>query len=363
MSTPAVARQPIGTPDGGRFAPSAQAEATDVSPPPPAGQLPAWDDLESRLPDALADWATDLEEGAHEVEFSELIGDDEDAMIEAYGEGRSDYLCSLTFHAQVEGRSVYADHYEPPDNGMVGRLRVMSGPQQLARSNFSHDDGPNIGGLLDHCVTGPDGTATVHTERQNEHGLVKEIRNPTTGELTDGPDGTAATRSYDRRDNIREEIHFRNGVKHGSSLTSGPDGSTVRTRFQHGVPTDGPNLEPAITTTHPDGSTTTEHRPQGVWAHTFETDKPGHRTSQAEANPATGGTIRTDFDGTGRTHRTLLDAAGAEQDGPNGEPAVEFRRPGGTVSCRIWSTNGSWTRTTDYYEDGSVAVEFDNTRS
>jgi hypothetical protein len=174
---------------------------------PDSAQLPAWEDLESRLSDAVTEWATNLEEGDHEVEFSELIGDvdgDEDAMIEAYGEGRSDYLCSLSFHAQAEDRPDYGGRHEPSEYGMIGRLQVMSSDRQLFRSRFTHEDGPDISGLLNHCVTGPDGATTVQTQHRHAYGQLKEIRNPRTGELTDGPDGTAAIRSYDRDNNLRE---------------------------------------------------------------------------------------------------------------------------------------------------------------
>jgi hypothetical protein len=144
-------------------------------------------------------------------------------------------------------------------------------------------------------------------------------------------------------------------------MTSEPDGCTVLTQFQRGVIADGPNLEPAIKTTHPDGSVTREHRPKGVWARTIDYDKDtGQVTSQNVADKDTGGTVRTNFDGAGRTAAIRLDAQGIKHDGPNGEPAVEFRRPGGTVSSHTWYTNGAWTRTRDYNSAGETVVEFNN---
>lgn len=364
MSTPAPARISAGVPNGGQFAPSSLSESAVVLDGDAAPAMPAWDDLESKLSQALEQWATNLEDGEHDTDFGELIGDDEDAMTEAYDQGRSDYLCGLAFHADAQNWWVSGGLHEPSEGGINGRLKVAFRGRQIAMSHFSEQDAPDITGLLDRCVTAPDGTTTVQSEHRGSYGKVKEFRDASTGELTDGPDGTAAFRTFERDGvsdgGLRERVYYLNGVKHGASLTIDRNGSTVNARFVHGVPTDGPNLEPAIKTTHADGATTIEHHPKGEWAHTIETDAAGRVTSQNVADTATGGTIRTDFDESGRTHATRRDAQGVEQDGPNGEPAVEFRRPGSTVPSQTWYTNGTWTRTRDYNSAGETVVEFNN---
>ena len=318
-----------------------------------------WEELEGRLTDALETWVKNLEDGDHDTDFADLIGDDEDTMIAAYGQGRSDYLCGLAFHADAQNWWVSGGLHEPNDGGINGHLKVAFGGRQLATSKFSEQDPPDISGLLDRCVTAPDGSVTVHTERRGPHGPIKEIHNPSTGELNDGPDD-AASRSYDRDGGLREKVHYDNGVKHGTSLTIAPDGSTVHARYERSVVTDGPNLEPAIKTMRPDGSIAISHHPNGDGAHTTEYDASDRRTSQTAADAATGGSVRTDFDATGRAHATRRDANGVEQDGPNGEPAVDFRRPDGTVSSQTWYTNGAWTRTCDYNREGETVVEFTN---
>lgn len=137
MSTPDVVRVSAGVPNGGQFASSAQAEAADVDLPAPSASLPQWNELEARMSDAVSEWATDLDDGDHEAEFSELIGDDEDAMIEAYGEGRSDYLCSLTFHAHVENWQVAGGLRQSSEYGFNGRLKVTYGGHQMVQSGFT----------------------------------------------------------------------------------------------------------------------------------------------------------------------------------------------------------------------------------
>jgi hypothetical protein len=103
MNTQSISRVSAGVPNGGQFAPTVNSQS-DVA----LGGVPtapAWDELQSRLDDAVTEWCTGLDENCATADVADLLGsEDEDAMIEAYGAERSDLLCSLRSAATVRGR-------------------------------------------------------------------------------------------------------------------------------------------------------------------------------------------------------------------------------------------------------------------
>ena len=160
MSTPAVVRVTTGVPNGGQFAPSAQGESTvvlegaadtDV-------KLQPWGDkLDAQIDVAVCDWAAQLEEGSSTADITELLDTDEDALVAAYGEERSDFLCALRFEAETqEYRTWRGGEDGPAEYGSSGRLHVYYHPwgarhgKQLTSSDFSFEDEPEVRGLISH---------------------------------------------------------------------------------------------------------------------------------------------------------------------------------------------------------------------
>ncbi len=156
MSIQGISRISAGVPNGGQFAPSSAAESGVVLDGGAATGAPSWHELQEKLDDAVTEWTTQLDEGGATADVADLLGlEDEDEMIEAYGEEGSDFLCSLTFRAEARERTRSASRYKPSESSADGRLEVFGNGRLLARASFTHEDGPDISRLLENAPVGP----------------------------------------------------------------------------------------------------------------------------------------------------------------------------------------------------------------
>ena len=372
MSTPTAARVSAGVPDGGQFARSANAEATDVVLDGPAtAPLPSWGpELEQAISDGVTKWTEGLQDGRETVDLSEVVDglDDEDAMIEAYGEHRSDWLCGVQIEASVRTSQI-SSRYLPPEDRLDGRLYIRSGDTEIGTVNFGDHDGEPRISVLGHCPPAPPAPGDPQTTTQTNHdstSSMKMVLDPD-GRLTDAADGTLAWQRFNSRGQLLKTAHYQTGELHSptpgapASIEHLPDGSTITERADHGVLADGPNGEPSREERHADGRMTQTFQTAGRWNSTVELDRNGRKTSELRSIPQLpGATLQTQHEpATGRSQITRRDSAGVEIDGPDGEPAVEFRRHG-RVTSQTWKSKGVWTKTTDYGSDGQPVVGYVN---
>lgn len=355
----------------GKYATMGQAEATGIvlDGPPEAPPLPAWGaDLETAIVDGVRRW-TDAHDSGHEtVDLSEIVdGFDEDAMIEAYGEHRSDWLCGIQIESVVHTDQIRS-HDLPTEYRIDGHLFVSSGDSQIGYSRFGDAAGEVDLSLLAHCPPAPsDGDCVVRPDESRNSTGSQVLLHDAAGWLQDAEDGTAAVRRFNTSGKLLEVSHHQAGKLH-SPAPGAParteyrsDGSTLTERAQHGAVIDGPAGEPSTEHRTAHGTTVQKFVSDTGWTRTVSRDRGGNITSDSFPDPHTpGATLLTKNDpATGRSQITRKDDSQVEIDGANGEPAVEFRRHG-QVTSQTWKTRGVWTKTTDYDTDGGMCVEFVN---
>lgn len=171
--TTAPTRVAAGVPTGGQFAATAHAEGAIALPAassPDAAALSQWgEQLERKIKAAAEEWAMGCTGGTDQADCTELLDLDEDRTIAAYGEGRSDWLHRLSFEVEGNEYQTYAGSWDgPAEYAMRGRTTVRSGGKVIDVVDFTHEDPPQLGALLEHCPADPLPDSAIPVTAPNE---------------------------------------------------------------------------------------------------------------------------------------------------------------------------------------------------
>ena len=142
-------RQPSGVPTGGQFASRGHAEPTGVS---LADDLPGPDAIDDALYREVGKILSDGD-GVTTENVIDLMDHDEDQLVAAFGQGPTDWLCSLTVRVEATSRQTYRGGLEEPDEWAYrGYVSVEDGDGTvIAESPWNGEDDPELPRLMRRC--------------------------------------------------------------------------------------------------------------------------------------------------------------------------------------------------------------------